>query len=83
MRRDAAGRPRHIDAYWAEYQVHVEIDGWWHTEAGAWWTDMCRQNELWLAGDRVLRFPAWLIRRSPQTVAAQVRQALKAAGWRP
>jgi hypothetical protein len=42
---------------------------------------MKRQNDLWVAGDRVLRFPAWLVRRRPAEVAAQVRAALVAAGW--
>jgi very-short-patch-repair endonuclease len=59
----------------------VEIDGSWHTDADAWWADMRRQNELWIAGDRVLRFPAWLVRQRPARVAAQVRAALMAAGW--
>jgi hypothetical protein len=82
-RVDAAGRRRYLDAYFEEYGVHVEIDGEQHVEATARWADMRRQNDLWIAGDRVLRFPAWLVRRDPRTVAAQVRAALLAAGWRP
>ena len=35
------------------------------------------------AGDRILRFPAWLVRAHPADVAAQVRAAVVAAGWRP
>ena len=81
LRRDAAGRPRYLDVYWGRYRAHVEIDGAWHTDADAWWADMRRQNELWIAGDRVLRFPAWLVRRRPARVAAQVHAALTAAGW--
>jgi hypothetical protein len=83
VRRDASGRPRFLDAYWGRYQVHVEVDGSWHTDADAWWADMRRQNELWIAGDRVLRFPAWLARRNPEAVAGQLRRALKSAGWTP
>jgi hypothetical protein len=40
-------------------------------------------RELWVAGDRVLRFPSWAIRHRPAEVVAQVRAALLAAGWRP
>jgi hypothetical protein len=46
-----------------------------------WWADMQRQNALWVAGDRVLRFPAWAIRHDPESVIAQLRAALTAGGW--
>jgi hypothetical protein len=42
---------------------------------------MKRQNDLWIAGVRVLRFPAWLVRERPAEVVTQVREALMAAGW--
>jgi hypothetical protein len=80
-RRDASGRQRYLDAYFEEYGVHVEIDGGQHREVANWWADMKRQNDLWIAGDRVLRFPSWVIRSRPQEVTAQVRAALRAAGW--
>jgi hypothetical protein len=80
-RRDAGGRRRYLDAYFEEYGVHVEIDGSQHREVATWWADMKRQNDLWIAGDRVLRFPSWVIRSRPQDVAGQVRAALRAAGW--
>jgi hypothetical protein len=82
IRADTGGRRRYLDAYFDEYAVHVEIDGGQHTEAATWWADMKRQNELWVAGDRVLRFPAWVVRTRPAEVAAQTRAALMAAGWR-
>jgi very-short-patch-repair endonuclease len=44
---------------------------------------MRRQNELWIHGDRVLRFPALTLRTDPTAVAAQIRAALRAAGWQP
>jgi very-short-patch-repair endonuclease len=80
-RRDASGRMRYLDAYFEDYGVHIEIDGGQHREVAAWWADMKRQNELWIAGDRVLRFPSWAVRSRPEEVAAQVRAALRAAGW--
>jgi hypothetical protein len=46
-----------------------------------WAADMQRQNEVWIAGDRILRFPAWLIRARPAEVAAQLRAGLVAAGY--
>lgn len=82
-RTDRAGRRRYLDAYFKDFGVHVEIDGEQHVEASARWADMKRQNDLWVAGDRVLRFPAWVVRRHPDEVASQVRAALEAAGWRP
>lgn len=69
--------------YHQQWGVHVEIDGNQHTDPRAYWADTKRQNEVWISGDRVLRFPTWLIRRRPDEVAAQIRAAVTAAGWRP
>lgn len=80
-RRDAAGRIRYLDAYWREFGLHVEIDGAHHMDVRQWAEDMRRQNDIWVTGDRVLRFPAWLVRSRPEEVAAAVRAALSAAGW--
>jgi hypothetical protein len=82
VRTDGAGRRRYRDAYFEPWGVHVEIDGGQHMEVASWWADMKRQNEMWISGDRVLRFPAWAVREQPGHVAAQVRAALLAAGWR-
>jgi hypothetical protein len=81
-RRDARGRNRYLDAYWREWHLHVEVDGAHHMDVRHWAADMLRQNEVWIAGDRILRFPAWLIRNEPVRVADQLRKALRAAGWR-
>lgn len=83
VRKDAAGRRRILDAYFAPWGVHVEIDGGHHMDAEQWWLDLRRQNDLWTAGDRILRFPAWVVRARPDEVIAQLRAALVAAGWRP
>jgi very-short-patch-repair endonuclease len=82
-RCDTGGRARYLDGYYEEWRIHIEIDGGQHTEVRAYWQDMWRQNELWVAGDRVLRFPSWAIRHRPAEVVEQVRAALLAAGWRP
>ncbi|MGC9670400.1 hypothetical protein ACNTMW_28135 [Planosporangium sp. 12N6] len=80
-RVDRAGRTRYLDAYWKQWGVHAEVDGAWHLDVRQWWADMRRQNDLWVRGDRVLRFPAWVVARRPDEVAAQLRAALEAAGW--
>jgi very-short-patch-repair endonuclease len=81
-RTDAAGRHRYLDAYWEKWRLHAEVDGSHHIEVRAWWADQKRQNDLWVSGDRVLRFPAWVVRHRPAEVAAQLRAALESAGWR-
>ncbi|MGW9192331.1 DUF559 domain-containing protein [Micromonospora chersina] len=81
IRRDAKGRRRYLDVWFARWRVHVEIDGGQHLDPRTAWADMQRQNDLWSSGDRVLRFPAWAIRHNPETVVTQLRTALRAAGW--
>jgi hypothetical protein len=81
VRYDATGRRRYLDVYFDGWGVHVEIDGSQHLDALVAWADMRRQNELWIAGDRVLRFPAWAVRNEPDQVIAQLKAALRAAGW--
>lgn len=44
---------------------------------------MHRQNEVWVRGDRILRFSGFQVRRRPAEVADQIRRALVAAGWNP
>jgi very-short-patch-repair endonuclease len=83
IRTDASGKRRYLDVYYEEWGVHVEIDGGQHTHPQAQWSDMRRQNLVWIKGNRVLRFPAWLVRVRPAEVFDQVRAALIAAGWRP
>jgi very-short-patch-repair endonuclease len=77
------GRARYLDAHWRRWRLHVEADGGWHLEVRTWWADMRRQNELWLEGERVLRFPGWVLHHEQAEVARQLRAALLAGGWRP
>ncbi|WP_433284597.1 DUF559 domain-containing protein [Micromonospora sp. CA-244673] len=81
IRRDANGRRRYLDVWFAEWRVHVEIDGGQHLDPRTAWADMRRQNDLWSSGDRILRFPAWAVRHNPTEVLTQLRTALRAAGW--
>ncbi|KXK59588.1 hypothetical protein AWW66_23500 [Micromonospora rosaria] len=81
VRRDSAGRRRYLDAYFEQWRVHVEIDGGQHLDPQTAWSDMRRQNDLWIDGDRVLRFPVWALRAHPDQVLTQLRAALRQAGW--
>lgn len=83
VRRDADGRRRYLDAEFDGYGLVVEIDGGQHTDVRRWWADMRRQNDLWVAGERVLRFPAFVIRHRPGQWIPQIRAALVAGGWTP
>jgi very-short-patch-repair endonuclease len=78
-RIDADGRRRFLDAYWPEARLHVEVDGAHHVAFGQWAADMHRQNQVWVRGDRILRFPAYVVRSKPAEVAAQLRAALSPA----
>jgi very-short-patch-repair endonuclease len=81
-RTDASGRIRYIDGYWREWRLQVEVDGAHHMDAGQWAADLRRQNDIWVAGERILRFAAFDLRQRPAEVAGQIRAALAAAGWR-
>jgi hypothetical protein len=80
-RKDASGRVRYLDAYWPQWHLHVEVDGAHHMTVGQWEADMRRQNDVWVAGDRILRFSAFQARHQPEEVVEQIRRALIAAGW--
>ncbi|HLI41975.1 MAG TPA: DUF559 domain-containing protein [Streptosporangiaceae bacterium] len=79
-RRDRHGRRRWIDVCWDGWKVLAEIDGAQHMDALQYWDDMDRANDLEIDGYRVLRFPAWLVRRQPELVARRIRDALRTAG---
>jgi very-short-patch-repair endonuclease len=83
FRVDASGRRRYLDIYYELWRVHVEIDGAQHNDPRAAWADMQRQNDLWIPGERLLRFPAFAVRHHPTEVFAQVRAALLERGWVP
>jgi very-short-patch-repair endonuclease len=83
QRTDVEGRRRYLDLYFERWRLHVEIDGAHHSDPRQAWADMERQNAVWVPGDRVLRFPTWLVREQPATVVAKIRDALREAGWRP
>jgi len=81
-RRDSRNRQRWIDVIFDDYKVAIEIDGAQHMEPLDQWDDMERDNDLNIDGYRVLRFPAWLIRRNPEYVARKILEALRRGGYR-
>lgn len=82
-RTDQSGRTRYLDAYWRRWRLHVEVDGAHHMYAAHWEADLRRQNDVWIAGDRILRFTSYQARHRPAEVADQIGRALRAAGWHP
>lgn len=83
QRRDRFGRRRYLDAFFDEWRIVVEIDGAHHMAVEQMWDDAGRQNDLELAGYLVLRYPAFVVRRHPERVIADLRMALIGAGWTP
>jgi hypothetical protein len=73
VRTDAAGRRRYLDADFGAFAV--EIDGMPHLEVRRHAADLQRQNDLALAGERILRFSALSVRTDVCSVARQLRQA--------
>jgi hypothetical protein len=81
-RADRDGRRRYRDVFFEPWHIQVEIDGAQHMEVRGWYADMRAGNEIAISGVRLLRFPGWAIRHRPEEVVADVRAALRAAGWR-
>jgi len=82
VRTDSSGRRRYLDLYFEEWGIHIEIDGAHHLDPQQAWLDSDRQNQIWIPGDRILRFPAWVVRAQPAKVVHDIRLALETAGWR-
>ena len=72
-----------FDACFDDWKLVVEIDGAHHAVAPQMSDDTARQNDVVLAGYVMLHYPVFIGRTQPQRVAAEIRAALIAAGWRP
>jgi len=67
----------YLDIAFPAVQLAVEIDGRaYHSDAAAFERDRWRQNDLVLAGWRVLRFTASMLELQPRVVVATVQRAL-------
>jgi very-short-patch-repair endonuclease len=77
------GREYRADLAYPDHRLVIEGDGFRaHGTRAAFESDRTRQNELVLAGWRVLRFTWRQIVRQPEWVAAQVRAALRGTASR-
>jgi very-short-patch-repair endonuclease len=81
-RRDRLGRQRYLDAVFEPYKLAIEIDGAHHLDVTRMWDDAVRANALELDGYVVLRYPAHAVRSQARRIAAEIREALRNAGWR-
>lgn len=77
LRRGTGGR-YYLDLYWPDHGLVVEIDGIHHGWADQVVPDAVRQNDLVLAGDRVLRVPLLGLRLEPDVFYGQIERALAA-----
>ncbi len=71
LRREASGKARYLDVEVDlpdGTRLAIEVDGCVHLEAVTWWDDMARQNDVMIAGQPMLRFPAILLRLAPERV---------------
>lgn len=66
----------YLDVYWAEFGLHVEIDGAQHYRGLAPVDDALRQNEVALGGDVTLRIPVLGLRVQPDAFLDQVERAM-------
>ena len=68
----------YLDMAFPKLKLALEIDGWtYHSSPSAFEHDRWRQNDLVLAGWRVLRFTPLMLRETPQVVVAVVRRAVR------
>lgn len=80
IRLDGSGKRRYLDVELEgpDGQIlHIEVDGALHLLVNNYWSDMDRDNELMLAGTRLLRFPSVSWRLEPEKVADQIRRGLR------
>ncbi|MER7460952.1 hypothetical protein [Micromonospora sp. NPDC126480] len=78
-----SGLVLHPDLAWPDYRVAVEYDGHWHHDQDRLHLDRQRLNQLVAAGWLVLHVTSRRLHREFPKVAAEVRAALAARGWRP
>ncbi len=67
----------YLDIAFPDHHLAIEIDGReFHDTPEAFESDRWRQNDIVLAGWRVLRFTASMVRDHPQIVLRQIERAL-------
>jgi hypothetical protein len=71
----------YLDVDWDEYGYSAEIEGAQHFVAGTRGDDLMRLNDFTIAGDRVLQFTSFDVRRRGELVTDQTVRALRSGGW--
>ena len=77
VRLDKDGRRRYLDCVWVLPDgrvVVLEVDGSFHAEVVAWWSDMKRERAVVIQGDTVLRCSSIELRLEPQDVMSDLRR---------
>jgi hypothetical protein len=77
VRFDKQGRRRYLDCVWMLSDgrvVVLEVDGSFHAEVVAWWSDMKRERAVVIQGDTVLRCSSLELRLEPEDVMADLRR---------
>ncbi len=77
VRLDKLGHRRYLDCVWvlADGRVVVlEVDGSFHAEVVAWWSDMKRERAVVIHGDTVLRCSSIELRLEPHDVMDDLRR---------
>lgn len=78
VRLDKEGRRRYLDCAWVLPNgrvVVLEVDGSFHAEVQAWWSDMRRERAVVIQGDTVLRCSSIELRLEPRDVLDDLRKA--------
>lgn len=78
VRRLPGGRA-YLDLAWEDHGLVVEVDGGHHARALTPVDDALRQNEVTIAGERVLRIPLVGLRIDPDAFLDQLERALRCA----
>jgi hypothetical protein len=77
VRLDKDGRRRYLDCVWilaGGRAVVLEVDGSFHAEVVAWWSDMKRERAVVIQGDTVLRCSSIELRLEPHAVMQDLRR---------
>jgi hypothetical protein len=77
VRLDKDGKRRYLDCVWVLTDgrvVVLEVDGSFHAEVIAWWTDMKRERAVVIQGDTVLRCSSIELRLEPEDIVSDLRK---------
>lgn len=72
----------YVDRAWEEFGVACEVHGIPHMAVARWDSDLFRQNEIVIAGERLLIFSSFAIRHTGDRVMDQSVRMLRRHGWR-